>query len=397
MGGQSGNQTVRNENVIDPVTQAWRRNIIDAGGQLYNQGVPDYYPGSTVTPFSGQTVGGLNYLQDYAQQGPTNLEAANASQARSLSGYNPGLAGALDASQGGLNNNPAIQNLGQFGSAENPALDRYFQAGAGKVSDAVNAQFMKAGRFGPNAAHTGALTEGLGNLWAQTYMPAFENQQNRGLQAAQMQGSLWDAGQNRRLQGNDMMAGIWSQGNEDALRAAAFQPELYRYGMMPGQTMLDVGGIYENQYGQYLQEDIDRYNYAGNAPWDYLGRYSDIVNAVPDFSGQQTTGPAPRQNRTMGALGGAMSGASMGSSIYPGWGTAIGAIAGGLFGAYSDRRLKREIEPLAADINGTPLYRYAYIWDAPGTKRIGVMADEAPPHTVTYDDNGFAKVDYGAL
>lgn len=396
MGGQSGNQRVTNETVIDPVTQQWRRTIMGAGGNLYNQGVPDYYPGSTVTPFSGQTVGGLNYLQNYAQQGATNLEAANASQARSLSGYNPGLSGALDASQGGLNNNPAIQNLAQYGAGENPALDSVFQRGVGKVTDAVNANFMKAGRFGPNAAHTGALTEGIGNLWGQTYMPAYENQQNRGLQAAQVQGSLWDAGQNRRLAGNDMLAGIWSQGNEDAARAAVLQSSLYDYGLRPGQTMLDVGGMYEGQYGRYLQEDIDRYNYPYNSAWDHLNRYSAAVNGLPDFSGQATTSPAPQQNRGMGAVGGAMSGASMGSSFGP-WGALIGGLFGAGAGYYSDRRLKREIEPLDADINGTPLYRYAYLWDEPGTKRIGVMADEAPAHAVSYDEQGFAKVNYGAL
>lgn len=396
MGSSSGNQTVTNRTEIDPVTQAWRSTIIGAGADLYNRGVPDYYPGSTVTPFSGQTVGGLNYLQNYAQQGATNLDAANASQSRALSGYNPALGGALDASNGSLSNNPAIQNLGQYGAAENPYLQSLFNAGAQQVGNAVNAQFMKAGRFGANDAHQGTMAREMGNLWSQIAMPAYENQQNRGLQAAQAQGSLWDASQNRRLQGTDLLGGIWSQGNEDALRAAALQPSLYQYGMMPGQSMLDVGGMYEDQYGRYLAEDIDRYNYGYNAPWDLLGRYTSMVNGLPDFSGQATTGPSQQPNRGMSALGGAMSGVSMGSSF--GWpGAIIGGVLGAAGGYYSDRRLKREIEPLGASINGTPLYRYAYLWDEPGVKRIGVMADEAPPHTVTYDEHGFAKVNYGAL
>ncbi|WP_020209051.1 YMGG-like glycine zipper-containing protein [Gilvimarinus chinensis] len=41
---------------------------------------------------------------------------------------------------------------------------------------------------------------------------------------------------------------------------------------------------------------------------------------------------AKRQQETSGAMTGAASGAMMGTQIMPGWGTAIGAVAGGLLG-----------------------------------------------------------------
>jgi len=77
MGDTPSHQTVTNRTEVDPVTQQWRQQIMGQGGALYNQGVPQYYPGSTVVPFSDATQQGLNYLQNQAQQGAPNLSAAN--------------------------------------------------------------------------------------------------------------------------------------------------------------------------------------------------------------------------------------------------------------------------------------------------------------------------------
>lgn len=76
----------------------------------------------------------------------------------------------------------------------------------------------------------------------------------------------------------------------------------------------------------------------------------------------------------------------------------LGALAnlGGAAITYSDRRLKRDVAR-AGTRYGLPWYRFAYLWDAPGVTREGVMADEAPAHAVSYDADGYALVDYGAL
>lgn len=209
-------------------------------------------------------------------------------------------------------------------------------------------------------------------------------------------GGLYDAGLNRTLAGTELAGSIHSAANQDALRAQALLSGVYQYGMMPGQTMMDVGGIYEDQARQYLQEDIDRYNYPYASAWDHLNNYSGLMSGLPDFSNQTQQTQGPGRNRTMGALGGAIAGAQAGSSFFPPYGTAIGAVVGGLWGGYSDRRLKRDVEPMG-EHRGLPWYRFRYVWDAPGTRRVGVMADEAPPHAVSYDANGFAVVDYGKI
>jgi hypothetical protein len=376
--GGSQNSTVRNVTEVDPVTQAWRSNIMNAGAGLYNQGVPAYYPGQTVVPFSNQTQGGLDYLQGYAQQGAPNLQAANDASGRALSGYNPAMPFAQNAAQGGLSSNPAMSQLSQYGTGNNDYAQSLFGRAANDIGNAVNAQFAQAGRFGNNAARTDTMTRGIGDAYNQIMTPVYEAERNRGLTAAQTQGSLWNAGADRALQGADLMGGLWSQGNADAARAQALLPSLYGYGLMPGQSMLDVGSMYEQQAGNYLQADQDRYNYNANAPWDYLQRYAGMMSGLPDFSGSTQTSTQPGPNRLMQGLGAASTVAS-------------------LFSMFSDRRLKREIVPLASSINGTPLYAFAYLWDAPGVRRIGVMADEAPAHAVHMHESGFAMVNYGAL
>lgn len=334
-GGGQQDSTVTNVTQVDPVTQAWRQNLMQAGGSLYNQGTPAYYPGNTVVPFSNQTQGGLDYLQGYAQQGAPNLGSAQDAAGRALSGWNPAMPFAAQAANGALAANPASAGLQQFGAASNPYLDGLWSQGAEKVANAVNSNFAQAGRFGSNAAQTGALTQGLGNLYSQIYAPAYEAERNRGLSAQQTLGGLYDAGQNRTLQGIGLFGDMAAQGNADAARAMALLPGLYQYGQMPGQSMLDIGGMYEGQAGQYLQADQDRYNYNANAPWQYLQQYAQLMSGLPDFSGSTQTTRGPGPNRTMSGLGGAMAGFQLGNMIFPGMGGLVGGglgALGGLFG-----------------------------------------------------------------
>ena len=73
-------------------------------------------------------------------------------------------------------------------------------------------------------------------------------------------------------------------------------------------------------------------------------------------------------------------------------------LGGNLAMAFSDRRLKRDVERIGE--NG-PLgvYRFRYVWDEPGTERTGYMADEVlkvKPEAVS-EIGGYMAVDYGQL
>lgn len=86
-----------------------------------------------------------------------------------------------------------------------------------------------------------------------------------------------------------------------------------------------------------------------------------------------------------------------------GWMGELGSLLGGgaqLYKAFSDRRLKQDIEAVGADERtGLTIYEFAYTGE-PHHRFRGVMADEVEskfPNAVSYDDMGFASVDYGEL
>lgn len=334
-GGGSQNSTVTNKTEIDPVTQAWRSQVMGRGNALMQQGVPNYYPGQTVVPFSDQTQAGMNALQQHAQQGAPNLGAANDSAARALSGFNPAMGGAMNAAWGGLNNQQT-GGLQQYGGGVNPALDNLWNQGAEKITNAVNGNMMQAGRFGANAAHTGALTQGLGDLWGQVYAPAYEAERNRGLQAATTMAGVGADDRNRQLQGIDLSGALWSQGNQDAARQQALLPGLFSYGQQPGQAMMDIGGIYEGQAQNYMNADRERYDYQTQAPWQMLQNYSGLMSGMPDFSNTSSSTSGPGTNRIMSGLGGGIAGmgAAQALGMAGPWGWALGGLGalGGLFG-----------------------------------------------------------------
>ena len=82
--------------------------------------------------------------------------------------------------------------------------------------------------------------------------------------------------------------------------------------------------------------------------------------------------------------------------------SAQNAMTGGMFGlgaagimAFSDRRLKENIERVGRLANGLAVYAYNYIWDS--VPRLGVMSDEVRkvmPEAVRVHPSGYDMVDY---
>lgn len=74
-----------------------------------------------------------------------------------------------------------------------------------------------------------------------------------------------------------------------------------------------------------------------------------------------------------------------------------GNSAFGSFGSFmSDRRLKADVARIGETAEGYPKYRFRYLWDAPGTVRVGVMADEVPKE-LTFDVGGYKAVNYAEV
>ena len=102
----------------------------------------------------------------------------------------------------------------------------------------------------------------------------------------------------------------------------------------------------QNQQGVYQQYLNQQYNLQNAGISQQLGQQNYMQNQNTNFSNYQLQQNAynhylnnygNRGNGATGAIGGATSGAALGTSILPGWGTAIGGVAGGIAGYFGSK------------------------------------------------------------
>jgi hypothetical protein len=154
-------------------------------------------------------------------------------------------------------------------------------------------------------------------------------------------------------------------------------------------------------FAQYNQERGLQQQAAGlSAPLDAasslpLEQYLERMRSLATLGqqGTSTTTASPSTLQILAGLG------SMGAGMFsaPAGGTSAAA---GLSAMFSDERLKTDIERLGDDPRGFGVYSYRYLWDDPGSRRVGFMAQEvarAVPAAVLTHPSGFLMVDYGAL
>lgn len=187
----------------------------DEAKKLYESDKPNYFPNSTVVPFSNQTEMGLQGIEQRAMQGsPLNT------QAKDLMGQT-------------LN--------GDFASAGNP----YFGAMADRVYNQIrpkmDAQFASSNNYGTpqhQYATASAMSEALAPL-------AFQN---------------------------------YSQERGAMNQAAQFAPQLAANDYADLSKLMEAGGMREGMAGAELQDQINRFNFDQNKDYEKLARYMPIVS-----------------------------------------------------------------------------------------------------------------------
>jgi hypothetical protein len=152
-------------------------------------------------------------------------------------------------------------------------------------------------------------------------------------------------------------------------------------------------------FNQYNQERGFQQQAAGMAGQADAMASLPLEQYLERMKGLATLGQQGTTTQTPSALQIAMGIGSMGLGAFgaPAGGTSA---ASGLAAAFSDRRLKTDVEQIGTDPRGFGVYEFRYLWDEPGTRRTGVMADEvAPilPTAVGVHPSGYLMVDYGAL
>lgn len=191
---------------------------------------------------------------------------------------------------------------GKYLSPEsNPWLKGTFDKASNDVQARLGSTFNAAGGFG-GGLHQQGMQEGLQGLATDIYGGNYQAERDRMMQAG---------GQVPAAAGLD-----WQ-------RLAAMQ---------------GVGAQQEAYAMQPIQEAINRYNFAQQAPWQRLQQYQGMILPTAGMGGSQTMqqgggGGSP----WAGAAGGAMGGAATGAMIGGPWGAAIGGIAGGTMGYLGSR------------------------------------------------------------
>ena len=281
-GGGSSSPTIQTTTTnTDPwgPQQTHLKKIFSGAEQAYESTSPSYYPDSTVVGFSPQTQAALSGIESRALAGSPLQQAGQNQALATIQGdylnANPFLAGAYQAASA-----PVIE---QFRTQIAPSIDSSF-AGAGRMGSGLYAQ----------QRNTAENTLGR-NLTDMSSKMAYANYQQ------ERQNQLDMARQ----------AGMMAQQDYNDLN-----------------KLMAVGGAREGLEQAQLQDQINRYNFEQNRPWDQLARYSGLVSG--GYGSQQQTGTPLYSNPGANFLGGALGGAQLGGLT--GMNPMLGAGLGGLLG-----------------------------------------------------------------
>lgn len=268
------------------------------------------------------------------------------------------------------------------------------QEAAGFNANAANNRTLTQGQFDQqrNLFNTEALnnfdlSQAGFDAQAGQFNANAENTANMFNAGQKNQMSMFNTGQQNQVgmfnssEKNDMSqfnAGLQDNQLNRALQAAGMQGGIAN--MMGDNQRADtslIGNLGAMQWG------VDQA--LAQAPLSTMGAISGMFNPLTATFGQTTTGTPSLFNAGLGL-----------ASLFaaPAGGTSA---AKGIGSAFSDRRLKRDVKRIGR-ARGLNLYTYRYKWD--DALQIGVMAQEVAkkkPEALGPKVNGYMTVDYGAL
>ena len=190
----------------------------------------------------------------------------------------------------------------------------------GNAAQADATKTLQGGYLDPktNTALQGAIDYGQSNIMKQY--------------GGQLGRNFGNSGVNQEVgeSAGRLASGLYDQERNRMMSAQQNAPNLANMDYTDLQALLGVGDVKQAQNQQFLSLGRNEFDAAQNYPRQNL---QTLLGAVSGMGGYgDTTSPNPYQSsRAAGAIGGATTGAAIGS-VFPGYGTAIGAGVGGLAG-----------------------------------------------------------------
>jgi hypothetical protein len=292
---------------IDPNLLPYLTSGLEKAKSLFLTGAqPTYYTGQTYVSPVAATTESIAQQEALARQASPLLTQAQQAFLSSMTQQGQTASGTF------LNANPYQEKMMQ--AATRPLQ----QAFSDQVLPGISSLYSKSGRLGSGSMERalGTATEGYGRALGDV--------------TANIAGTQYQA--ERGLQERAQLA---------QAELAKQAPSIYGQQFLPSQTLGQVGAQQEAIATQPLQEQMSRFQFSQQLPYQQLQGYLSSIYGTPlGGYGSQTQQTPVYQNRAAGGLGGAIAGGLGGYALgqaFPnlissGAGAAGGAAIGGLLG-----------------------------------------------------------------
>lgn len=239
--------------------------IFPEAQRLFEQGPSEYYP--------GQTYAGFDPLQEQSQQ--MGVDYAQS-----------GLGGILDPTMSSFQN--AVSG-GLMSPDSNPYMQQSIQSMADKVKENMALSGISQNEdSAQSAGQYGSSRHGLADYLTRK-----------------------NANEVIARNTNDMLMGGYNTGLNAMMNSMQMAPQMGQLGMAPSNLLNRIGGERQGMNQMGITEDVNRFNFQQNAPWENLGRYAGALQGNYLGSGAETTSPVTGGSPLSGLLGGATAGAGV--------------------------------------------------------------------------------------
>ena len=260
--------TSSGESKIDPALRPYLEMGLQRANQLFFGAQPSLFPGQMYVSPSAQTLQALSQQEKLATGAQPTLESAQQAYQASLGQIGQTAAG------GFLQGSPYRDAMVQ--AATRPITQQFGE----QVLPGVASLYSRAGRYGSGAMERaiGGATEAYGR-------------------------ALGDVSSNIVGQDYARERGFQQQAQMGQAALAQAAPSFFQMGFLPSQALATVGAAREGIAAQPLQEQIQRYQYAQQLPYQQLQGFLSSVYGTPMGSSQFGQVPQAQTNRTAQNLG----------------------------------------------------------------------------------------------